>query len=165
MMKSDYICPKTIHAHMESAKCYANLSYAKKHKVGCLIVKYNTPIASGLNGTLPGDDNNCEAIGASLVHAECNALKKLIRLNESSVGSIAVVTREPCGNCVKEMWMAGITKVVFLNIRSSSHEGFVEAKNRGIELYHLTDTTYDHVEFEDGKIKVLSQHPLEKNYE
>lgn len=139
MIKSDYICPKTIWAHMVCAEAHAKLSHATKHKVGCIIVKYNTPIASGCNGTMPGDSNDCEAPGASLVHAEPNALKKLERLTETAIGALAVVTREPCANCVKELWMSGIEKVVFRDIRNSGHCGLIEAEKRGVKLWLLKD--------------------------
>lgn len=156
MIKSDYICPKTIWAHMVCAEAHAQLSYATKHKVGCVIVKYNTQIGSGCNGTMPGDSNDCEDPNASLVHAEPNALKKLERLTETAIGALAVVTREPCSNCVKELWMSGIENVVFRDIRSSGHCGFVEAEKRGIKLWHLDSDECNPVALDNnGQVMVI----------
>lgn len=45
---------------MATAKNYANLSKARRLKVGAIIVKDDRIISIGYNGTPPGWDNNCE---------------------------------------------------------------------------------------------------------
>lgn len=47
---------------LEIARITANLSYAKKKKVGAVLVKDNRIIAHGFNGTVSGSDNCCEKI-------------------------------------------------------------------------------------------------------
>ena len=53
--------PKKIdHAHMKAAEGYAELSYAKRLKVGAIITKDDRVISIGYNGTPAGWDNDCE---------------------------------------------------------------------------------------------------------
>lgn len=51
---------KFILAHMNSAKTYADLSQAVRRKVGCVVVKDDTIIGIGYNGTPSGWSNECE---------------------------------------------------------------------------------------------------------
>lgn len=52
-------------AYMECAFAMAKLSYAKRKKVGAILVSPNGGIiAEGVNGTYAGADNNCEFIYA-----------------------------------------------------------------------------------------------------
>lgn len=45
---------------MGTAYKFASLSYAKRKKVGAVLSKNGRIIASGYNGTAPGEDNMCE---------------------------------------------------------------------------------------------------------
>ena len=47
-------------AYMKIAYTFAELSYAVRLKVGCIIVKDNRIISIGYNGTPSGWDNECE---------------------------------------------------------------------------------------------------------
>jgi len=49
-------------AHMAAARAYAELSYARRLKVGSVIVRDNRIISIGFNGTPSGRDNNCELL-------------------------------------------------------------------------------------------------------
>ena len=51
---------KFVHAYMEVAKIFANLSHAKRLQVGAIIVKDDRIISIGYNGMPSGWDNNCE---------------------------------------------------------------------------------------------------------
>jgi dCMP deaminase len=53
---------KFIQAHMKVADVYAQLSSAKRLKVGAVIVKDDTIIGIGYNGMPSGWNNNCERI-------------------------------------------------------------------------------------------------------
>ena len=46
--------------YMQMAYQIAKLSYAKRRRVGCIIVKDTQVISTGYNGTPHGFDNNCE---------------------------------------------------------------------------------------------------------
>ena len=51
---------KFISAHLKAAEVYSELSSALRLKVGCVIVKNDTIIGIGYNGTPSGWDNDCE---------------------------------------------------------------------------------------------------------
>tara|TARA_B100001287_G_scaffold80758_1_gene67241 strand:- start:1846 stop:2250 length:405 start_codon:yes stop_codon:yes gene_type:complete len=96
---------------------YAEMSSARRKKVGALIVKDNTIISDGYNGTPSGFNNNCEdADGKTLwyvLHAEANAITKMAKSNTSCENSTLYVTLSPCKECSKLIIQSGIKKVVY----------------------------------------------------
>jgi dCMP deaminase len=108
---------KEITAHMKAAYVYAELSYCKRRQVGCVLVKDGSIIAIGYNGTPPGEDNDCEDCNgmtkSSVTHAEDNALRKLIRRNESSIGCSVFTTTAPCESCAEKLISAGVAHIYF----------------------------------------------------
>ena len=48
--------------YMQMAQIWASNSYAKRNKVGALIVKDGMIISDGFNGTPSGFENECEEI-------------------------------------------------------------------------------------------------------
>ena len=120
-------------AHMQVAHVYSKLSYCKRKKVGCVIVKDGTPIAIGFNGTPAGEENCCEENGRSkdnVIHAEDNALRKLCRSHESAVGADVFITAAPCQRCAEKLSDARVAKVYY-------GEVYHGASNGGIGLEHL----------------------------
>ena len=126
--------PKFIHAYMEVAKTFANLSTAKRLQVGAIVVKDDRIISIGYNGMPGGWDNECEDIVLDVVgvakdgndivrprlkskpevlHAEMNALMKLAKSNESGDQSAMFITHAPCLNCAKGIYQAGIKEVYY----------------------------------------------------
>ena len=98
---------------------FAEMSYAKRKKVGSVIVKENTIVSDGYNGTPVGFDNNCEdATGKThwyVLHAEANAITKLVRIGGiSAVGATLYLTLSPCKDCAKLILQSGINKVIYL---------------------------------------------------
>ena len=130
---------KHANAHMRAAYVYADLSYCKRKKVGCVIVKNNTPIAIGFNGTPSGEENNCEdEFGNSkpnVIHAEDNALRKLTRSHESSQGAIVFVTAAPCLRCAEKLTDAQVSKVYYAEVYhgATSAIGLDHLHKHGIE--------------------------------
>lgn len=113
---------KTMQAHMAAANSYAILSTAKRNKVGAVLVKNDSPIACGYNGTYPGDDNECEVDNVTkpeVVHAEINCLDKLRNSHETAIGATLVVTHEPCLGCAREIVKSRVEKVVFQHLYKS----------------------------------------------
>lgn len=103
---------------MKAARNYADeLSYCVRRKVGAIIVKNDSIISFGYNGMPSGEPNVCELEDGStdprVRHAEINALRKLIRSGESSLGSAMFVTDAPCPNCAIEIFESGVAAVVF----------------------------------------------------
>ena len=97
---------------------YADMSSAKRKKVGAVIVKENTIISDGYNGTPAGFDNNCEDSDGKthwyVMHAEANAITKMARSNTNSSDSTLYVTLSPCKECSKLIIQSGIKRVVYL---------------------------------------------------
>lgn len=105
--------------YMQFADIWSTNSYANRKKVGAIIVRDNQVISDGYNGTPAGFDNSCEDVDnvtkPYVLHAEANAITKLARGTQSSVGSTLYVTCSPCLECAKLIIQAGITRVVFKN--------------------------------------------------
>jgi dCMP deaminase len=137
---------------MNVAERFAELSTARRLKVGAIIVKGNHIISIGYNGMPSGWDNNCEdEIGHVLddsgniietrtktkdevIHAEANAISKLASSNESGKDADIFITHAPCMNCAKLIYGSRIKQVYFKNIyRSEDGIKFLKACNIGVE--------------------------------
>lgn len=127
-------------AHMQAAYVYANLSYCKRRQVGCVIVKDDTIIAIGYNGTNPGEENVCEDDEGnskpSVVHAEDNALRKLIRSPSNATDSTVFVTTCPCLSCARRLVAAGVATVYYDEIYKNT-EGLAYLKKYKIKVLQL----------------------------
>lgn len=121
---------KWIDAYLDMAERFAKLSYAKRLKVGAIVVKDNRVISIGYNGTPAGWDNECEYIDLvetnedsgvisktkeEVIHAEANAISKLARDGEAGVNSTMFCTHAPCIHCSKLIYGAGIRNVYYRN--------------------------------------------------
>jgi len=102
--------------YLAMAAVWGRLSYADRMKVGVLVVKDNQIISDGYNGTPRGFSNVCEDENGETVkevlHAETNALSKLARGSQSSIGSTLYTTLSPCFDCAKLIYQSGIVRVV-----------------------------------------------------
>lgn len=96
---------------------YAEMSYARRKKVGAVIVKENAIVSDGYNGTPIGFDNNCEDSSGKthwyVLHAEANAITKMARSNTSCVDCTLYITLSPCKECSKLIIQSGIKRVVY----------------------------------------------------
>lgn len=139
---------KHIFAHLRAAWSYAAVSYCTRLKVGAMVVKDNTPIAIGYNGTPKGEENVCEledgTTKPSVIHAEDNALRKLIRSHESSINSCVFITHSPCVGCAEKLKDAQVESV-FFNIPYRD--------NKGVELLAKSSISVYHVDLEQETIK------------
>ena len=103
--------------YMDFAFRVAKSSYSKRKKVGCVIVKNNNIISYSWNGTPNGEDNCCEDSASitkeSVIHAENNAIIKLAKSTESSVGSTIYTTLSPCDKCAGMLIQAEISRIVY----------------------------------------------------
>jgi dCMP deaminase len=136
--------PKHQTAHMRAAHIYAELSTARRLKVGALVVKDDRIISIGYNGMPKGWDNNCEneledgniKTKPEVLHAETNAIAKLARSVESGLDADLFVTHSPCLDCAKLIYQAGIKRVFYANAyRDNSGINFL--KSSGIEVEQL----------------------------
>lgn len=106
-------------AYMSAAISLGLLSYSNRRKVGCVIVKNNSIISYGYNGTAEGEHNSCEdsygCTHSDVDHAEDNALAKLISSPESAEGSTVYVTDAPCKKCARLIVRSKVSRVVYLS--------------------------------------------------
>lgn len=91
---------------MRFASDVANMSYAKRLKVGAVAVRDKRVIAIGYNGTPSGEDKCCEEIvndvlvtKSNVVHAEANLIKYAKLHNIDLTGCTLYITHSPCQNC------------------------------------------------------------------
>ena len=136
---------KFVKAYMEAAEVFANLSYAKRLKVGAIVVKDDRIISIGYNGTPAGWDNSCEYVEyyqdgdsitktkSEVIHAEANAIAKLAKSQESGEDSTMFITHAPCVECSKLIFTSGIKKVYFKNFYRD-HSGLEFLKKCNVEV-------------------------------
>jgi dCMP deaminase len=105
--------------YLKMAEIWAQNSYCKRRKVGALLVKDKMIISDGYNGTPSGFENECEdeenKTKTYVLHAEANAITKVAKSGNSSLGATLYVTSSPCIECSKLIIQAGIKRVVFTN--------------------------------------------------
>lgn len=131
---------KFVDAYMDVAERFAQLSSAVRLHVGAIIVKDDRIISIGYNGMPSGWDNVCEFVEyddngdplgtktrPEVLHAETNAIAKLARSSESGLGATLFVTHQPCLDCAKLVYQAGIDTVYYRNqYRDSAGVEFLE---------------------------------------
>ena len=103
--------------YLKMAGIWAQNSYCKRRKVGALLVKDKMIISDGYNGTPSGFENECEdennKTKSYVLHAEANAITKVAKSGNNSLGATLYVTSSPCLECSKLIIQAGISRVVF----------------------------------------------------
>ena len=114
--------------YMRIALITAERSYARRLKVGCVIVKNHSIISFGWNGMPTGYDNCCEMeVNGELVtrpevqHAELNAIAKLAENGYSSKGASIFITHSPCIHCALLIQKCGITERACYNKSKSEN--------------------------------------------
>ena len=142
-------------AHLQVAETYAQLSSARRMKVGAVIVKDNRIISIGYNGMPSGWDNNCEDVVGmpddqtlktkkEVLHAESNAITKVAKSTESAEGAVLYSTCAPCIDCAKLIHQAGIRRVVYGHTYKSE-EGLTFLEKCGIVLETTEDEDPDNL--------------------
>ena len=136
---------KWIHAYMDTAERFAQLSSARRLHVGAIVVKDDRIISIGYNGMPSGWDNNCEdeitptlpylegdspvlKSKPEVLHAETNAIAKLAKSNESGMGATMFITHAPCLDCAKLIYQSGIGSVLYRDsYRNTAGVDFLES--------------------------------------
>jgi len=126
--------------YLRMAVIWAENSYCIRRKVGALLVKDKMIISDGYNGTPAGFENVCED-GNNLtkpyvLHAEANAITKVARSHNSSMGATMYVTTSPCIECSKLIIQAGIRRVVFSD-KYHNMDGCDLLKRAGIDVVFI----------------------------
>jgi dCMP deaminase len=129
-------------AYLRMAKEWAKLSHCKRKQVGSLIVKNNTIVSDGYNGTPSGFTNACEDEDGNthwyVLHAEANAILKVAKSTQNAEGATLYVTLSPCKECSKLIIQAGIKRVVFLD-QYKDDSGIQFLKEFGIDVKHIIE--------------------------
>ena len=141
--------------YINVAKEFANLSSARKLKVGAIIVKDNRILSVGYNGMPAGWDNVCEnpvyeegeyeptvtyETRPEVLHAESNALMKVAASTESSQGAVMFCTHTPCIECAKLIHQAGIAEVYIGSPYVASRGTGIDFLDQcGITVHNLVD--------------------------
>ena len=131
-------------AYLQICQTWSQLSAAVRKKVGCIIVKDGIIISDGYNGTPSGFDNSCEIrldehddaallTKPEVLHAESNAITKLARSTQSSLGSTMYITINPCVECSKLIIQSGISRVVYKDFYKNN-EGIKLLEKANIEI-------------------------------
>lgn len=146
---------KYIRAYIDIAHRVAELSHARRLKVGAVIVKDDV-ITYGYNGMPSGWDNNCEDETVELytgyegaihrtvlktkpevLHAESNAVSKMAKSTVSARDADMFITHSPCIDCAKMIFQAGV-KRVFYSEDYRSDAGVEFLKKSGVTVEKIS---------------------------
>ena len=123
--------------YIRMARIWAENSYCTRRKVGALIVKDKMIISDGYNGTPSGFENVCETeegvTKSYVLHAEANAITKIAKSGNSSLGATLYVTASPCIECAKLIIQSGIKRVVYSE-KYRLEDGIELLKRAGVEV-------------------------------
>lgn len=146
--------------YMQMAFIWSSNSYCVRKKVGVLIVKDGMIISDGFNGTPRGRPNRCEDDTGEtfweVIHAEANALMKLARSGNSSLGATMYTTLSPCRDCSKLILQSGINRLVYERAHSDD-SGLRLLEHAGVEIVHLPLSVSDMLPFEDLANRLVSE--------
>ena len=148
---------KFVHAFLDVAQRFAELSSAKRAQVGAIIVKDNRIISIGYKGMPSGWDNVCETDGKSkpeVLHAEANAITKVAQSSDSSKDATLFCTHEPCIECAKLIHQSGIKNVYYkieYNAAKGSGKDFLEKSN--VAVYHTPVDNNTDIQYNTRKVK------------
>ena len=139
-IKSDII-------YLKMSKIWGSSSHCTRMKVGCLVVKEKSIISDGYNGSPSGFSNSCEDNDMNtlpyVLHAEANAITKLAKSTQSSIGSTMYVTLSPCFECAKLIIQSGIKRIVFCDLYRNTDPIFFLLEG-GIEITKINLENFIH---------------------
>jgi dCMP deaminase len=129
--------------YMQIAEIVSNESRCPRTQVGCLILAESGMTALGFNGHASGGPNEWEFStegNPEVVHAELNALGKMLEQGVSAKGATVYVTLSPCLECSKLLVRAKVKRVVY----SSDYR-----KDDGINYLHKYGVIVDRLAYSD----------------
>lgn len=128
--------------HMGFALKAAEQSKCPRTHTGCCILLDSGMIAIGFNGHAPGGPNEWEWKengDPEVVHAEMNALGKLLEEGVSAKNATVFVTLSPCLDCAKLLVRAKVGRVVYLQ-QYRKTEGLEYLVKYGVEVERYGDS-------------------------
>lgn len=142
---------------MQFAKAAATRGTCKRLKVGAVVVLDHQVVATGYNGSAPGQ-LHCEEADCDMedghcvrtIHAEMNALVQAAKHGVKIEGATIYTTAAPCWNCFRVLLGAGIKRYVYgINYRfhGAAAERIMAAAERAkvtlekaVDCWHCGDT-------------------------
>lgn len=129
---------------MKVAQLTAELSHAKRKKVGAVLAKDNRIVSIGYNGQPAGWDNSCEDVlpdgslvtKPTVIHAEANALFWCAKSEIITEGATMYLTLSPCATCALGLIQSGIKRVVYFE-EYRNKNGIDVLKKSGIKVDKL----------------------------
>lgn len=130
--------------YIRMTQIWSENSYCVRLKVGALIVKDKMIISDGYNGTPTGFENVCEFFDEKeqslktksyVLHAEANAITKIAKSANSSMGATIYITAAPCVECSKLIIQSGIVRVVYAQ-EYRDKSGIELLERAGIEVVY-----------------------------
>ena len=129
-------------SYLEMASVWAKNSYCTRRQVGAILVKDRMIISDGYNGTPAGFENICEdengVTKPYVLHAEANAITKVAKSGNSSLGATLYITDSPCLECAKLIIQSGIVRVVYARDYRIT-DGIDLLRRAGIEVVKFED--------------------------
>jgi dCMP deaminase len=122
--------------YMDIALRSAQESKCPRKHVGCCVLLESGMIAIGFNGYPSGGPNEWKDTGNSnpeVIHAEMNALGKLLEEGVSAKGATVYVTYSPCLECAKLLVRSKVKRVVYLEAYRKT-EGIDYLAKYGVEV-------------------------------
>jgi dCMP deaminase len=114
-------------------KILAQQSTCDRANVGALLLKNGRIIATGYNGSLPGQPH-CNDVGHLLienhcvrsVHAEMNIISFCAKEGIHMLGCELFVTHMPCQICTKMLIQCGVKKIYYLYNYKADENPFIK---------------------------------------
>ena len=136
-----YHNPKYNKYYMGLAELAASNSVSARKQVGACIVLPNGLISLGWNGQPSGMDNCCEDVDGltkpTVIHAEINALKKLLVSGTSVKDAMVFCSYSPCLNCAVQLVDLGIKEFVYkMPYKDSSGIELLKESGVKVSLYN-----------------------------
>jgi dCMP deaminase len=134
----------------EIAKTVSSRSTCPRLAVGCVLVRDRMILATGYNGSLSNAPHCCD-VGCVMennhciaaVHAEINAVTQAAKNGTSLAHAVAYITINPCLNCYKVLYQAGIRRIVYIEKHPSgcpNYEVLKLSNNAAPDLVCLKDS-------------------------
>ncbi len=128
----------------------AQMSKARRLKVGAVVVKDNCIISYGWNGSASGEDNNCEdeledgtlVTKDSIIHAEHNAILKMIGSSSNVKDAIMFLTHSPCLTCSRFIFQSQAIREIIYGEKYRNLDGVNWLKKKGILVRQKCDSPY-----------------------
>lgn len=122
------------------ATVVASRGTCDRKRVGAVLVRDHTILATGYNGSIAGLEH-CDEVGHLMedghcirtLHAELNAVLQAARNGVRIEGATLYVTASPCWGCFKALANAGVRRLVFREFYREERI-FSVARQLGIEL-------------------------------